>query len=201
MGWWARVSMRFSYAARKVCRVLRSFSFLEATINEFYASARRDNLEMAGGRGGLDPVDRQRIAAIAKDAEKLSTLTQFQLALAVLHRPPLDPGTQPYSDADLLRRLRNELVHYTPRMRPTDSGESGGISDSHTLVKGLVQRHFETKAFFADSANPYIPQKCLGHECSTWAWNAALAFADTFHEQVGIRPVYEDARAHGRLKP
>ncbi|MET9459933.1 hypothetical protein ABZY05_33420 [Streptomyces canus] len=54
---------------------------------------------------------------------------------------------------------------------------------------------------FADSGNPYFPQKCQGHGCTAWAWNAALAFADTFHQRIGIRPVYEDARAQGRLKP
>ncbi|MFG2803771.1 hypothetical protein [Streptomyces pseudovenezuelae] len=192
------LSEHMSYA---IGSVIASFCFLEATINEFYATASRDNLEVAGGRGGLDPVDRQRIAAIAKDAEKLSTLTQFQLALAVLRKPPLDTGARPYSEAELLRRLRNELVHYTPRLRPSDSGESGSNSDSHALVTALLQRRFEPNPFYADFANPYFPQKCLGHGCTTWAWKAALAFADTFHERVGISPVYEDARAHGRLEP
>ncbi len=189
------------HMAYAIGSVIASFSFLEATINEFYATVSRDNLEMAGGRGGLDPVDRQGIAAIAKDAERLPTLTQFRLALAVLRKPPLDPRTQTYADADLLRKLRNELVHYTPRMRPADRGEPDSSSDSHALVAGLLQRHFEPNAFFADSANPYFPQKCLGHGCTAWAWNAALAFADTFHQRIGIRPVYEDARAQGRLKP
>jgi hypothetical protein len=186
------------HMAYAIGSVIASFCFLEATINEFYASAGRDDLEMAGG---LVAADRQRIAAIAEDVEKLPTLRQFRLALTVLHRPTLDPGTHLYADAELVRRLRNELVHYKPRLRPSDSGEPGSNVDSHRLVTQLLQRGFEPNAFFADSENPYFPQKCLGHGCTTWAWKAALAFADAFHDRLGIRAVYEDARASGRLEP
>ncbi|MFF4205558.1 hypothetical protein ACFYZ8_33475 [Streptomyces sp. NPDC001668] len=181
--------------------VIASFCFLEASINEFYATAGRDNLEVAGGRGGLEAGDRELIAEIAEDVERLPTLTLFQLALTVLRRPPLDPGTQVYADADLLRRLRNALVHYTPRLRPADGAESGGADDTTRLVTQLRQRGFEPNVFYADSGNPYFPQKCLGHGCTTWAWKTALALADAFHTRLGITPVYEDARAAGRLEP
>ncbi|MEV0638087.1 hypothetical protein AB0I77_24720 [Streptomyces sp. NPDC050619] len=33
--------------------------------------------------------------------------------------------------------------------------------------------------------NPYFPEKCLGHGCTSWAWNSALKFADCFFSCAG----------------
>lgn len=181
--------------------VIASFCFLEASINEFYATAGREDLQSSGGYGGLDAGDLRVIAQVAETVEKLPTLARFRLALTVLRRPLLDPGTQVHADADLLRRLRNELVHYTPRRRPADTGESDGVLDTTRMVEQLRQRGFAPSAFYADSSNAYFPQKCLGHGCTTWAWKTALAFADAFHTHLGITPPYENARAAGRLEP
>ncbi|MET8768831.1 hypothetical protein [Streptomyces sp. NPDC004658] len=181
--------------------VIASFCFLEASINEFYAAAGREDLQSAGGCGGLEAGDLGVIAQVADAVEKVPTLELFRLALTVLRRPLLYRGTQVYADADLLRRLRNELVHYTPRLLPADTGESGGVVDRRKMVEQLRQRGFAPSAFFADSSNPYFPQKCLGHGCTTWAWKTALAFADAFYSGLGITPPYENARAAGRLEP
>lgn len=183
-----------SYATASV---IASACFLEATINELFRTCGRKDLKSATGRGLLQPDERQQVADMADTVENLSTLNKFQMVLYLLGRPPFDRTRAPYSDAHLLMKLRNALVHYEPRLRPLED-EGQKTSDTQNLVGGLIGK-FAPNPFYADVNNPFFPEQCLGHGCTSWAWRTARDFADTFFTQLGIQPVYEDARA--RLQP
>lgn len=176
-----------SYATSSI---LSSVTFLEASINELYASAGYPNLEVGGK---LSPGERRRLAGVADLIANNRFLDRFQITLHLLGRQGFDQGAQPYQDAKMLVSLRNELVHYKPRFR------SGGQDDDlEKWMKALASKHFSLNPFTGDG-NPFFPDKCLSHGCTVWAWNAALAFADDFFSRLGVKPAYDGNRASLRL--
>lgn len=165
--------------------VLSSVTFLEASINELFASASHDNLEVGGK---LSAEERYRLTGAASMIANNRLLDRFQLALYLLDRAAFDIGAQPYQDAKLLISLRNELVHYKPQFR--------GAADSDELTnwaKALASKRFSLNPF-TSAGNPFFPDKCLSHGCTVWAWNAAVAFTDDFFARLGVKPVYDILR-------
>lgn len=193
----APIGTRSDHRSYATSSVLASGAFIEACINEFIHTASRDDLshvEGAEARTGLELNERQQITAAGGDLSSESqTLERYQKVLQLLGRKQFDRGARPFSEAKLLMRLRNELVHYKPQWRPEHSDERRS-TDQHNLVVGLMERKFTPNPFYADSMNPYFPQKCLGHGCTSWAWKSALKFADCFFSRVGTTWMYENAR-------
>jgi hypothetical protein len=171
-----------------IASILSSVTFLEASINELFASASHPNLEVGGN---LAAAERNRLAGAADLTSNNRLLDRFQLALYLLNSEAFDAGNhQSYQDAKILVSLRNELVHYKPRFREVTSE----FSDSAKWAKALFQKHFSLNPF-TGSGNAFFPDKCLGYGCTVWAWNAALSFADEFYARVGVRPAYDTMRS------
>lgn len=169
--------------------IFTSVAFLEASVNELFASADHDNLEVGGGRGGLPQRGRRLLALLGEPLERASTLDRYQIALGLLDREPFETGAQPFQDTVLLVKLRNMLVHYRPEWRP--GAIDGAASDPDTKVeKALVGKGFKPNPFTSD-VNPFFPDRCLGHGCAAWAWASALAFASDFFRRIGVTAVYE----------
>jgi hypothetical protein len=182
-----------------VASLLAAIAFLEASINELFASASHPNLE----GGGILPEEKQ--AALTATEEMLSKnplLDRYRLALHLRQERPFDIGAQPYQDAALVVRLRNELVHYKPRWRPGGTraaperhpgGTTGGTPasgvDESNLTKALSGKGFALNPF-TSSGNPFFPDQCLSHGCASWAWSASLGFADDFFDRINIQHVY-----------
>jgi hypothetical protein len=167
--------------------ILSSVTFLEASINELFASARYDNLEVGGK---LSQPERDHLTGAAEMLANNRLLDRFQLALYLLDRTPFDRGAQPYQDAQALVNLRNELVHYKPQFRTGASEEPVEVAK---WIKGLADKRFSVNPFTGDQ-NPFFPDRCLSHGCTVWAWNAALMFCDEFFNRVGVKAVYDSQR-------
>ncbi|WP_274036298.1 hypothetical protein [Streptomyces sp. MMBL 11-1] len=193
----APIGTRSDHRSYATSSVLASGAFIEACINEFIHTASRDDLarvEGAEARTGLQLNERQRIAAAGGDLwEEPKTLVRYQKVLQLLGRDRFDCGVRPFTEVVLLMKLRNELVHYKPRWRPEHSDERRS-TDRHKFVVGLMGRKFTPNPFYSDSRNSYFPEKCLGHGCTSWAWDSALKFADSFFSRVGTTWMYESAR-------
>jgi hypothetical protein len=69
--------------------ILSSVTFLEASINELFASARYDNLEVGGK---LSQQERDHLTGAAEMIANNRLLDRFQLALYLLDRTPFDRG-------------------------------------------------------------------------------------------------------------
>ncbi len=173
----------------RAASIFASVAFLEACINELFASAEHDNLEM-GGR--LPPEERNSLVEMRAYLARLSTLDRFQAGLTLLGKPPFDRGGSPYQDVALLVRLRNALTHYEPRWRPAGPEVADSVEESD-LTKALAQKKFSRNPF-TGAGNPFFPDHCLGHGCTSWAWQSALAFADEFFGRVGVKPPYDQLR-------
>jgi hypothetical protein len=167
--------------------ILSSVGFLEASINEFFASSQHDNLNLSGG--ALPEHDRQVVAAASDLVGKnKTTLDRYQLALHLLHYDPFDHGLEPYQDANLLVRLRNAIVHYTPQWRPHADGPTTDKLSLALEGKGFPQNPF------TGAGNPFLLDRCLGHGCTTWAWQASLALVDDFLRRAGVSGVHHQMR-------
>lgn len=186
---WSEAAQR-EHRSCAVASILASVAFLDASVNELFASAKHYNLREVGA--SLQPSDRAALTAAAEMLSANRLLDRFQLALLLLGRPPFDIGTEPYQDAALLVRLRNGLVHYTPQFRPGASSEPT-VSAEARWLRGLESKRFSANPFTGE-ANPFFPDRCLGHGCTTWAWNAALIFCDSFFNEIGVTPIYDNSR-------
>lgn len=177
----------FQHRARVTASVLASVAFLEASINETFASAAHPNLEV----GGQLPTEEQ---AVVRDLRPLvmgiPTLDKFQVCLVALGRSSFDKGASPYQDVSTLIRFRNALVHYDPKWR-------GGAEESAGL--GGLERALQSNRFslnpFTGEGNPFFPDKVLSAGAAEWSWTAALAFSDAFFDKLGVSPPYANIRS------
>jgi len=185
---WSEEAQR-EHRSYAVASILSSVAFLEASLNELFASARHTNLEVGGQ---LPDSERQALVGTADMLANNRLLERFQFVLILLHRGPFDPGAQPYQDAQLLVHLRNELVHYKPRWRAGGDDAASAVDESR-LAKGLASKRFSLNPLMG-KRNPFFPDKCLGHGCTKWAWTAALTFADVFFARLGVKPVHDGIR-------
>ncbi|MFB7609836.1 hypothetical protein [Streptomyces gardneri] len=170
--------------------VMTAFAFLEASVNELLASATEDQLEMGGGRGGLTAEERAALVTLqqAWGDRGPSLLERAQLVLHLLRRDPFNKGEEPFQSADVLRRLRNALVHYRPEWRAVGAGRA-----DDKIAKDLAHLPIAPHPF-ATKSHPPFPDRRLGHGLASWAWKTSLAFTDDFLARVGVQPVYEDLR-------
>lgn len=175
--------------------VISSFSFLEAQINQVFLKASRIN---AGGlRSWLDGLDNEKVKFLGeiwdtktlKVAESASVLDKYNLALRFLGKQTFEneKGQDPYQSANLLRKLRNALVHTKPepqQIAPPVAGE----------MEKRYRNLFPESELFSRTHNAYWPDKCLGYGCAQWSVSTALAFADEFFNRLEIKAQYDHAR-------
>jgi hypothetical protein len=164
--------------------VVEAWSFLEAAVNELF----KDCVDGHGSYISVLPA--QSVANLA-DAWNgwhsggrtiVGTLEKYQAALRACSKSELDKGRVPYQDADLLTRLRNALVHFTPESRTAD--------DPHHLGDALRSK-FVPNALMQGMGNPYFPDHCLGAGCASWAVLVAQTFGDQFFSAIGIKPNHQ----------
>ena len=119
--------------------------------------------------------------AITDGYEK--TLSKYQMILVFADEPKLDQGREPYQSAADLIALRDVLVH--------SRSESVSADQEHRLAKRLRHKIGQDNRLIEGSGNPWWPDFALGAGCASWAYEAALAFADTVTNRVGITPNYQ----------
>ena len=161
--------------------IVNSFAFLEAHINELFVDTKDE--EPVGPAQELGAAARYLAAAWRSgDIDRLPLLTKYQAALILAGKFPFDPGAQPYQSLDVLRQLRNALVHYEPETRG---------SHPNKFEARLQSQQFPLHPWYERSANPIFPDKCISHGCADWAFSSSLVFADAFCSKMGIKPNYQ----------
>ena len=128
------------------------------------------------GTKGTDLVAQKLLDPIKEDIDDMKVLRRYEVILHLLGKEQVDRGAKPYQQADLLIRLRNELVHY--------KSESGPEMDRKGLYTSLKNLRHKKPPFVQGNVN-YFPFECLSAECAQWAWTSAVAFLDEFSEKLG----------------
>ena len=117
-----------------------------------------------------------------------SILQKYQVTLILTGREPFNAGRNPYQDAQTVVALRNELIHYEPKLQPLDGlSPAEKLYPVHKLVTKLKGK-FPLNPMCAPSA-PVWPFKLLGAGCAKWAILRAVAFVDAFAERFPIRHI------------
>jgi hypothetical protein len=164
--------------------IFSAVAFLEAAINELFQ-------DIADGHesyvANLDADSKRLMSDFWQFTEQrnrsaFNLLDKYQIALTFLRKQQFASGHQPYQDAAVVVKLRNELVHYKPR--------SLGGDVEHTLAKQLT-RKFQDNTLMSGSGNPSFPDKCLGYGCAEWSIHSATVFTDEFFGRIGVVPNYQ----------
>ena len=163
--------------------VVLAVAFLEATINELFVDAADPVPSVFEGLIG------ERAAALRapwqqEGAQRVEVLEKYRMAFDVLRMTPMSSGDGVWQDVQALIDLRNALVHFEPITQVTRSAQNH--KDRHPLESALKGR-FPENRLFSETANPFYPDRCLGHGCAAWAVDRSQTFATKFFSLIGIR--------------
>ncbi len=160
--------------------IVLSYSFLEAALNEFLS------LNAVAPNSPLNEKCKAIINAIASEdlrpQEKKNTLQMFNVILRLLDKPELRESEKTYQAANLVRILRNQLVHPKPSRvvtYPEDTAEN--VSEQQQMVKQL-------RSHLALTRNATFPSDVLTSKCANWAVSACETFLQEFVRQSGVDP-------------
>lgn len=104
------------------------------------------------GSNGIDTDALAFLAPIADQIDGKSVLERYRTVLDLLRKAPLRSGEQPWQDAALVVKLRNELVHYKPRW--------GHDLEQSRLLRALPAKTGHKPPFVPEGTN-YFPYRCL----------------------------------------
>jgi hypothetical protein len=159
--------------------VFAALSFLEATINELFWAVRENN-------EAVKVLSIEVIEALKSITEenlgRIYILERFQVALALARKQLFDRGKTPYQDVNLLRVLRNALIHYVPEW----------VGDEPQKLEKILESKFSLSPFHG-SASLFFPHRCLSHGCAKWAVESSLKFVNDFCKKVGLTPKYDSS--------
>lgn len=180
--------------------VVASAMFLEANINELFLSARisleRERTPGFMGRGFpfvgglLSQSEREKLDGTWGFVDGASVLDKYQFVLVLLGKEAMDKGSAPFQPTAALIDARNKLIHYKQ-----------GLHEAGVEQKGFggLQAHLGGRSFqphpFTSSANAFYPDQFFSYAGCRWAWATADAFAQRFHERLGIEAAYQPFRA------
>jgi hypothetical protein len=170
--------------------IFTAVAFMEAAINELFQDAADDHqsyithldddLKITMTTTWNDTKNgkffKSRNKATERENRKEpSILVKYQTMLDFAKVGIFLKNEQPYVDAKLVIQLRNELVHYKPKIFDG--------SPSHEFEE-LLKDKFPLNPLITTLGNPYFPDKCLGYGCAQWAVDSCKNFVDTFFAKL-----------------
>lgn len=165
--------LQAEYVACVVGAVTQASAALEAEIAEVTIHGPGHHL----GSNGLDAAGRDFLAPLVEVIDGEPALRRYELVLHLLGKPALSRGTQPYQNADLLVRLRNELVHFKSRW----TEEMGG----QRLFASLEQLKLAWPKSSSLDMN-FFPHRCLSASLASWSVITSVAFINAFYANLGF---------------
>jgi hypothetical protein len=164
--------------------ILSSVAFMEAAINELFQDAFDNDQSYIEP---LEPEVRTLLAKMwdlteARNRSPFNILDKCQIALVLARKQPIPTDGQLFENVNLLRKLRNELIHYKP--------QTLGGTDTHRLDKSLVSK-FPSNKLMTGAGNSFFPDHCLGHGCAQWAVTSSENYMNAFFAALGVVPNYQ----------
>jgi len=158
--------------------IILSYAALEAALNEFV------HLHALAPDSPLDEAERKVIYSIAQEnlvpRGESNTLQKFNLVLRILGKPELKAGDPAYQNANLVRILRNMVVHPVPgRVATFIDSEDFDYSSQQAIVKKL-------RGVLGLSKSATFPTDVLTNKCATWAVLSCETFLHAFVLASGV---------------
>jgi hypothetical protein len=160
--------------------VILACSYLDAALNEFIL------LNATQGKSPLSDVEKAIIKAIGSEdlrpRERQHTLQLFNMMLRLLKKSELWESEQPYQSANLVRRLRNMLVHPKPGWVVTFSeNPNENPSEQQQIVKQL-------RSYLGLDRDATFPRDILNSKCAEWAVSSCENFLRAFVKRSEVSP-------------
>lgn len=158
--------------------IILSYAALEAALNEFI------HLHALAADSPLHEADRKVIYSIAQEnlvpRGESNTLQKFNLVLRILDKPELKPGDTAYQNANLVRILRNMVVHPVPgRVTTFIDAEDFDYSSQQEIVKKL-------RGVLGLKTSATFPEDVLTKKCAAWAVLSCETFLHAFVHASGV---------------
>lgn len=176
------------HRALVISAVTTSAAALEAMINEAFADA--GELE-ASCIAAISADARQRLAHLwsIPRTSAYAILDKFDVAHLTVTGRRMDRSHHRWRNASWVVRLRNDFVHYEPSWQEHGEREDNDMGKVERALSSLFAANPLTGV-----ANPFYPDKLLGHGCAAWSLASVVEFADHFWHEVGVTPAYEAYR-------
>lgn len=113
---------------------------------------------------------------LARLVDKESIIGKFSIATAICCGGELNLGALPAQNADILIRVRNEVVHFRP--------EWFSKQDRHDKLSKRLQGKFRPSPFLLNE--PIFPRAWASADFVGWALRSAIGFLDHFYAEVGM---------------
>lgn len=166
-----------------VAAISSSVAYLETAINEIFAGCADSGVSWMLRESS--PHHRGTLASLwCDEIRRLPTLKKYQLALRVGSLAEFPEGQVPYSDAALLVRLRNALIHYEPDWVYTERIDGNPLEQSqmHKWERALRTK-FDLNPL-AGEKYPFWPERCLSAGCARWSARSAEELLAAFRERM-----------------
>lgn len=144
------------------------------------------------GTTAANQIPREFLRPLADMVDGEDVLTRYRTILHLLQKPELDCSAQPWQDAALLVRLRNEIVHY--------KSKSGGELARVKFIRALENKNMPSPPFH-DGRLDFFPHRCLSASCAAWSVESGTAFLDAFFEHLGAGNSLDQVRHWFRPRP
>jgi hypothetical protein len=131
------------------------------------------------GSNGTDRNAQQFLYPLAGLIDDAQAPERFNLILHLLGKSTLGTGAQPFQDAALVVRLRNEIVHYKSHW--------GEEMKSAKLFGALKALKHQPPPWFTHPSVNFFPHRCLSADCGAWALKSTVAFLNAFYAALGIQ--------------
>lgn len=152
------------HRAHVTTAVFSSVAFVEALVN--------------------DAVDRQGLQINSRP----NPIHNAQEALRASGRQPLDIGRDPGQSFNVVRHLRNALLHYVPEWE-------------HDFINGDLYADLERRLRGRENrqqvVDPWFPNRALGAGCADWAVTTSLDFAKQWHTAMNLSPDFDTIYFNG----
>ncbi len=170
--------------------IILSYASLEAALNEIV------HLNALEEKSPLTEAERKVFHTIGQEGlrarEENNTLQQYNMLLRILGKPVMNVGANPFQAANLVRMLRNMLVHPIPgRVVTFVEREEFDYSSQQSIVKKL-------KVPLGLKANATFPADVITKRCAAWAVDSCEKFLHEFVTVSGIDPGFITDPNHAR---
>ena len=158
--------------------IILSYSALEAALNEVI------HLHALTSESLLDEAERRVIYAIGQEnlmpRGESNTLQKFNLVLRLLSKSEIKTSDPAYQNANLVRMLRNMLVHPLPgRVTTFVDTDDFDYSSQQQIVKKL-------RSALRLKKSATFPKDVITKECASWAVHSCEKFLHAFVVASGV---------------
>jgi len=169
---------RYHYNAYINSAIVLSYASLEASFNEII------HIHALSDKSHLNEPEKKAIYTIRKEElipkSDSHVLNNFNMLLRIIGKPELYPGNRIYQNANLVRILRNMIVHPVPGRVVTYKDDNNYDYSSQQDIAKKLRSALKLKK------TAIFPRDIITSKCAEWAVSSCESFLHAFVVKSGI---------------